>query len=102
MTLNRAFNSSPDSVARWPQFWYWIAEAHLECGHLQEALKWVEDGLFYQPGHLALKRLKSGLLADLIPQDSNVVQEARRFWNAQLKFEPRDYGARHQLVKSLG
>lgn len=97
--LQRAFSSSPDSVARWPQFWYWISEAHLQCGHLHEALEWVEDGLSHQPANLALKRLKSGLLTDLIHQDPNFVQEARSFWSAQMKFEPWDYGARRQLVE---
>ena len=97
--LERALRSSPEWVIQWPRVWYWLAEAHLKYGSLDEALKWVEAGLAHQPGHLALLRLKSELLAKLVVQDPSLVQVARHFWETHLKSQPLDYEARRPLAE---
>jgi tetratricopeptide (TPR) repeat protein len=97
--LECALKSSPDWAVQWPHIWYWLAEAYRKSGSLQSALYWVEDGLMHQPGHLALRRLKSEILAGLLAQDTGVVQEARRFWKAQVMEQPLDYEARSRLAR---
>jgi tetratricopeptide (TPR) repeat protein len=64
--LDLALKSSPDWAVQWPHIWYWLGEAYWKSGSLRQALDCVEDGLAHQPGHLALKRLMSELLADLV------------------------------------
>jgi tetratricopeptide (TPR) repeat protein len=97
--LDLALKSSPDWAVQWPHVWYWLGEAYRKSGSLRQALDSVEDGLAHQPGHLALKRLMSELLADLVAQGSDVVQKARCFWKAQVTEQPLNYDARRQLAR---
>jgi len=97
--LECALMSSPDWTVQWPHVWYWLGEAYRKSGSLRRALYWVEDGLDHQPGHLAVKRLMSELLADLVAQGSDVVQKARCFWKAQVTEQPLDYNARSLLAR---
>ncbi|MGH8057474.1 MAG: tetratricopeptide repeat protein, partial [Candidatus Entotheonellia bacterium] len=97
--LECALMSSPDWTVQWPHVWYWLGEAYRKSGSLTRALYWVEDGLHHQPGHLALKRLMSEILEDLVAQGSDVVQKARCFWKAQVTEQPLDYNARSLLAR---
>lgn len=97
--LECALRFSPDWAVQWPHIWYWLGEAYRKSGSLKSALYWVEDGLAHQPGHLALKRLMSEILGDLLAQSSDVVQKARRLWKAQVIEQPLDYGARSRLAR---
>lgn len=97
--LERALRFSPDWAVQWPHIWYWLGEAYRKHGSLRQALHWVEDGLDHQPGHLALKRLMSELLVDLLAQGSDIVQKARGFWKAQVTEQPLDYDVRSWLAR---
>ncbi len=97
--LERALRFSPDLAVQWPHIWYWLGEAYRKHGSLRLALHRVEEGLDHQPGHLALKRLKSDLLVNLLAQGSDIAQKARRFWEAQVTEQPLDYDARSWLAR---
>lgn len=97
--LERAIRFNQEWTVHWPHIWYWAAEACLKSGQPRQALQWVEEGLSYQPGHAALRRLKSQLLSDLLPENPDLAQEAKRFWRNQLSEEPLDFCVRDRLVR---
>jgi tetratricopeptide (TPR) repeat protein len=96
--IERALKSNPDWIVRYPHAWYWLGEAYRNSGSLEKALEWVDDGLAHRPGDLALKRLMSELLPDLLRVYPDVIHKAQNFWRNQIAEEPLDYYARSQLA----
>ncbi len=96
--LESAFSSHPDIAVRWPQIWYWLGVAHQKNGNLKQALSWVNNGLDHRPGDRGLRRLKSQFLQGLLLSGPDLVEEARRFWEAEISEEPRNYESRRQLA----
>jgi tetratricopeptide (TPR) repeat protein len=97
--LEKALMSGQEHAVRWPHIWYWVAEAHHRKGDSTQALKRVEEGLAHQPGHTAMKRLKSDLLFDLAGKDPAMVANARQYWRSRLLEEARDYTTRGRLAR---
>jgi hypothetical protein len=79
--------------------WYWLAEAHRRNDSPRDALRYVEDGLAHQPGNLALDRLKSLLLAELVESAADLRDQAKCFWRDKLTLESRDYETRSRLAR---
>jgi len=98
--LERALTLQQDWSVHWPHIWYWTAEAHRQAGNHQRALTLADDGLAQQPGSVALKRLKSDVLIELIGADSAVAPIARQFWSAALADQPRDFTIRERLIRT--
>lgn len=97
--LETAVKSGADLTIRWPQIWYWLAAACHKSGERTQALSWIEDGLAHSPGDQTLTRLKSDVLATLVEENFGFIEEARAFWHAQLREQPRNYEARRCLVR---
>jgi tetratricopeptide (TPR) repeat protein len=97
--LEQALKFDPAWAIQWPHVWYWLGEACYQDERPKQALRWVEEGLDHQPGQMALRRLKSDLLMELLGQESGIVEEARRFWSVCLLEEPLDFDIRTRLVQ---
>jgi tetratricopeptide (TPR) repeat protein len=96
--IEHALKSSPDWAVQWPHIWYWLAKAHHEDGDLRSALRWAEDGLAHQPGHMGLNGLMSEIFAGLATKDSYIIEKVRSFWKSQIAQQPLDYLTRSRLA----
>lgn len=96
--LERSIKFNRDWSVRWPQVWYWTAQACIADKQFNRALEWVQDGLSCQPGYHALRHLKLHLLRMLAPVDRTIVANAKSFWHNRLAEEPLDFDTRTQLV----
>jgi tetratricopeptide (TPR) repeat protein len=97
--LEIALRAGSDLSIRWPHIWYWLGTACQRSESLKQGLTWVEDGLAHRPGDRALEKLKSEILADLVMQSSELVEEARRCWKAELTEQPFNYEVRSRLIR---
>jgi tetratricopeptide (TPR) repeat protein len=97
--LEAALRSSPELAIRWPPIWYWLGLAYKQSSSLKRALAWVQDGLNHQPGNRGLRRLKSGILDDIVTQCGDLVEDARRFWRLEIADQPSDYTTRSRLAR---
>jgi tetratricopeptide (TPR) repeat protein len=96
--LETAFKTNPDIAIQWPLMWYWLGIAHQESGNPQQALSWVNNGLSHRPGDRGLRRLKSEILESLLSSGTDFAEEARRFWETEIREQPLDYESRRRLV----
>ena len=97
--LETAIRSGSDIAMRWPEFWYWVATACHESGNKTASLSWIENGLAHNPGDQALTRLKSNVLAVLVEENGSFIEQARAFWEKELREQPRNYEVRRCLVR---
>lgn len=97
--LEKAIKFNKDWSVRWPQVWYWTAQACMADHQLDRAFEWVQDGLSHQPGYCALRQLKLQLLRTLAPVNPAIAADAKSFWRNRLEEEPLDFDTRTQLVQ---
>lgn len=95
--LERAIKTDYEWAVAWPHIWYWIGYASIEANQFSQALEWLNDGLAHQPGNIALKRLKSKVLSQLLDRGMDVDGDARAFWSNCISDEPLDYDSRFHL-----